>query len=376
MNHGHDGTERLRVSKPEIFAMALLSVMTLAAGVFIAFMYGSFMMRYPEQGGTYMPPGMIVEHNVTTEQMTDMQAVDDRAISYSAPRDAAGDRPLEPTIENGVKVFHLSTGIVRWWILPNVSVLAYAYNNQVPGPQIRVRQGDRLRIIVHNGLPEPTSIHWHGLIVPNGMDGAAGITQPAIAPGRDFTYEFVAKQSGTYFYHSHDNPDRQQNLGLYGALIVEPPEAPDYHADKEVDVQLGEWLERNGKTFPAMPMEGTMPNYFTINGKAYPSTPVIRLKLGQKLLVRFIGTNSSFVHPMHIHGGPFEVVAQDGNTLPKSQRYWKDTVLIAPGERYDVIWPARERGRWLLHCHINHHITNDGVEENGAGGLTQIIDVR
>jgi len=372
----HRNSTSLPVSKPEIFAMALLSVLTLCAGVLIAYLFGSFMMRYPAQGGTYMPPGMILEHNATTAQMTDMQAVDDRAISYSASVAAAGDKPLSPRIENGVKVFHLTTGIVKWWILPNVSVLAYAYNNQVPGPQIRIRQGDRVRFVVHNGLPEPTTVHWHGLIVPNAMDGPAGITQRPIAPGADYAYEFVAKQSGTYFYHSHDNPDRQQALGLYGALIIDPARAPDYRFDKEVDVQIGEWLERNGKTFPAMPMEGTMPNYFTINGKAYPATPVIRLKLGQRLLVRFIGTNSGFVHPMHIHGGPFQVVAEDGNTLPASQRYWKDTVLVAPSERYDVIWPARERGKWLLHCHINHHVTNDGVEEKGAGGLTQVIDVQ
>jgi len=372
----HRNSTSLPVSKPEIFAMALLSVLTLCAGVLIAYLFGSFMMRYPAQGGTYMPPGMILEHNATTAQMTDMQAVDDRAISYIASVAAAGDKPLSPRIENGVKVFHLTTGIVKWWILPNVSVLAYAYNNQIPGPQIRIRQGDRVTIVVHNGLPEPTTVHWHGLIVPNAMDGPAGITQRPIATGADYAYEFVAKQSGTYFYHSHDNPDRQQALGLYGALIIDPARAPDYRFDKEVDVQIGEWLERNGKTFPAMPMEGTMPNYFTINGKAYPATPVIHLKLGQRLLVRFIGTNSGFVHPMHIHGGPFQVVAEDGNTFPPSQRYWKDTVLVAPGERYDVIWPARERGKWLLHCHINHHVTNDGVEENGAGGLTQIIDVQ
>ncbi|MEO6835326.1 MAG: copper oxidase, partial [Candidatus Tumulicola sp.] len=286
-----------------------------------------------------------------------------------------GDQVQLPQRQGGVKTFHLTTGITKWWILPNVSVLAYAYNGQVPGPQIRIRQGDRVRIVVHNGLPESTTIHWHGLIVPNAMDGPADITQKPIPPGGDFTYEFTVKQSGTYFYHSHDNPDRQQDLGLYGALIVEPAKRPDFGYDREIDVQLGEWLERNGKTFPSMPMEGSMPNYFTINGKAYPSTPVVHVKLGQRLLIRFIGTSSNFVHPMHVHGGPFQVVAQDGNTLPPSQRYWKDTILVAPGERYDVIWPARERGKWLLHCHINHHLTNDGIEEKGGGGLTQIIDV-
>lgn len=372
-NHGN--SESLPVSKPEIFAMSLLSVITLATGVFISYVYGSFMMRFPEQGGTYMPPGMIMERNATTEQMTDMQAVDDRAVLNEASPDATGDVPLTPQIVHGVKVFHLTAGITKWWILPNVSVLAYAYNGEIPGPQIRIRMGDHVRIIVHNALPESTTIHWHGLIVPNDMDGPADITQKPIVPGGEFTYAFIAKQSGTFFYHSHDNPDRQQDLGLYGALIIDPPNQPDYRYDREMNVELGEWLERDGMTFPSMPMEGSMPNYFTINGKAYPATPTVHVKLGQKLLIRFIGTSSNFVHPMHVHGGPFEVVAQDGNTLPPSQRYWKDTVLVAPGERFDVIWPARERGKWLLHCHINHHVTNDSTEENGGGGLTQIIEV-
>ncbi len=364
----------MKPSAPEIFAMALLSVLIFAGGVLLAYLFGTFMMRYPDAGGTYMPPGMIMEHNATTEQMTDMQAVDDRRIAYEAPADAVGDQELAPEIQAGVKVFRLETSIVRWHILPNVSVLAYAYNRQVPGPRIHIREGDRVRFVVRNGLPEPTTIHWHGLIVPNAMDGPADITQKPIAPGESFTYEFVAKQAGTYFYHSHDNPDRQQDLGLYGALIIEP-RAHGAVYDKELDVELGEWVQRNGKTFPAMPMEGAMPNYFTINGKSYPATPVIHLRLGQTLLVRFIGTSSNFIHPMHIHGGPFRVVALDGNTLAPAQQYDKDTILVGPGERYDVLWRARARGKWLLHCHINHHTTNDNTEQDGAGGLTEIIQV-
>jgi len=124
-----------------------------------------------------------------------------------------------------------------------------------------------------------------------------------------------------------------------------------------------------------MPMEGTLPNFFTINGKAYPATETVNLRLGQRLLVRFIGSSSAFIHPMHIHGGPFQVVATDGVTLPESARYDKDTVNVGPGERYDAIWTAREPGKWLLHCHINHHTTNDNVEDQGGGGLTLILNV-
>ena len=117
------------------------------------------------------------------------------------------------------------------------------------------------------------------------------------------------------------------------------------------------------------------PNFFTINGKAYPETETVRLRVGERLLVRFIGSQSGFIHPMHIHGGPFTIVATDGVLIPEGGRLSKDTVNVGPGERYDVIWEAREPGRWLLHCHINHHTTNDNREEQGAGGLTLIIEV-
>lgn len=125
-----------------------------------------------------------------------------------------------------------------------------------------------------------------------------------------------------------------------------------------------------------MPMEGALPNFFTINGKAYPATDTIRMGVGQRLLVRFIGSNNSFVHPMHIHGGPFTVIAVDGNPVPPSARYEADTVNVGPGQRHDVVWTAREPGRWLLHCHIPHHTTNNNVETDGGGGLMQVIEVR
>jgi FtsP/CotA-like multicopper oxidase with cupredoxin domain len=124
-----------------------------------------------------------------------------------------------------------------------------------------------------------------------------------------------------------------------------------------------------------MPMEGTLPNFFTINGKAYPDTETVHMAVGEDLLVRFIGSSSAFIHPMHIHGGPFTVIAADGVPIPEAARYEKDTINVGPGERFDVVWTARESGKWLLHCHINHHTTNDNVEEQGAGGLTMIIEV-
>ena len=219
-------------------------------------------------------------------------------------------------------------------------------------------------------------MHWHGLIVPNEVDGPAEITQEPVKPGGTYTYEFTASQAGTFFYHSHDHPDRQQGVGLYGALIIAPRDANgEPRADHDITVQLQEWLKRGWLTYPAMLMEGGLPNYFTINGKAYPSTETIRMKVGETLKIRFVGSSNNFIHPMHVHGGPFEVVALDGQLLPVGARYWADTVNVGPGQRYDVIWTARRPGKWLLHCHIPHHTTNNNVERNGAGGLTMVIDV-
>jgi FtsP/CotA-like multicopper oxidase with cupredoxin domain len=210
------------------------------------------------------------------------------------------------------------------------------------------------------------------------MDGPAHITQEPIPTGGGlYRYEFTAVQSGTYLYHSHDHVDRQQGLGLYGALIIDPVEQdPSLEADHEYTVLLQEWLVREGLTYPAMPMDGGQPNYFTINGRAYPGTDTIPMRVGETLKVRFIGSNNGFIHPMHIHGGPFKVVAVDGNTLPLSARYEADTVNVGPGQRYDVIWTARNPGKWLIHCHIGHHTTNNNVETQGGGGLMAVIDVR
>lgn len=315
-------------------------------------------------------PGM--DHSADTGAH-DMSPVDVSGAP-AAPADAQGNQLLEPTIVDGVKEFALTTSVVKWNILPDVQVGAYAYNEQVPGPMIRVTAGDHIRVRVTNELPDPTSVHWHGLVLPNEMDGAAGVTQPAIEPGETFTYEFTVPDTpGTYFYHTHVEGDRQQPLGLYGAFIIDGAE-PTVDYDQEYVVQLGEWRVDDGQTYPAMELEGMLPNYFTINGKSYPETDTIRMNVGDTVLIRFIGTGQ-FVHPMHIHGGPFKIVGTDGNPVPETAQLTKDTVLVGPGERYDVLWTAQEPGTWLIHCHINHHITNNGEEVDGAGGLTMVIEV-
>jgi manganese oxidase len=364
------------VTPAQLAAVTLLTVLALVASVVFAASRANLRLSAHDVGGLVMPPGMLMGRETSAESMRDMAAVDLRRVAYSAPADARGDQPLAFRLDNGVKVFRLEAETIRWHILPNVQVAAYAFNRQVPGPRLRVTQGDRVRVEVTNRLPEATSVHWHGLILPNAMDGASEITQDPIPPGGRFVYEFTAGQPGTYFYHSHHHVDRQQTLGLYGALIVDPADAaarPAY--DKELVVQLQEWTHKEGYTFPAMPMEGALPNYFTINGKAFPATETVHMKVGEKLLVRFVGSQGSFIHPMHIHGGPFTVVEADGYPVPPGAQLLKDTINVGPGERWDVVWEARAPGRWLVHCHINHHTTNDNSEQHGGGGLMLVIDV-
>ena len=364
-----------RATTPQIASIAILSVVALAAALIFSASFFNLSLGAREVGGLVMPPGMIMTRDTPGDAMRDMAAVDPRSVVYRAPIEERGDRPLEARLEGDVKVYDLELSVIEWRLLSYEPVLAYAFNRQVPGPRIQLTEGDRVRFNVTNRLPEATSVHWHGLILPNGMDGPAEITQEPIAPGATFVYEFDVNQAGTFFYHSHADVDRQQALGLYGALIVAPRDGVATTADQELVVQLQEWNEREGYTFPAMPMEGVMPNFFTINGKAYPDTETVRLRVGDELLVRFIGSQSAFIHPMHIHGGPFTIIAADGVPVSEAARLEKDTINVGPGERFDVVWTAREPGRWLLHCHINHHVTNDNVEEAGGGGLMLILEV-
>ena len=369
------GGMRSDATRTQIAAVAGISFLALALGIVAPANWVNLRLSAREVGGAIMPRGMITDRDTPAQAMRDMAAVDPRDVRARYGLEVRGDRELPPRIENGVKVFDLETSVIRWTILPGVAVDAYAFNGQIPGPRLHVKQGDRIRIIVSNHLPESTTVHWHGLILPNVMDGPAKITQEPIETGGRYRYEFTVVQSGTYLYHSHDHVDRQQALGLYGALIIDPAEPnPALNADHEYTVQLQEWLLREGLTYPAMPMDGGQPNYFTINGRAYPATDTIHMRVGETLKVRFIGSNNGFIHPMHIHGGPFEVVAIDGQTLAPSARYFADTVNVGPGQRYDVIWKAWQPGKWMIHCHIGHHTTNNNVETKGGGGLMMVID--
>ncbi len=286
-----------------------------------------------------------------------------------------GGEVLEPRIENGVWVYELQTRPVRWEILPGTKVTAYTYNGTVPGPEIRVPYGQRVRILVKNDLPDPTTVHWHGIAVPNAMDGVPGVTQDPIEPGGTFTYEFDAipagrdSKGGTFLYHSHFQEDRQVGLGLAGALVIEEPNPVRY--DVERTIVISEWTldTATGATRPPMQLEGSFPNFFTLNGKSFPATETIEAKRGDRVLLRLVG-GGQFEHPMHLHGTDFRIVAKDGH--PVEQPPAADVVQVSPGERFDIAFTATEPGKWVFHCHIGHHLTNDGDD---PGGLILVVDV-
>ncbi len=282
-----------------------------------------------------------------------------------------GLQELPFKIENGKKIFKLTAQPVKWNILKDVTVTAWAYDGMVPGPLIRVTEGDKVKILIKNNLPEPTTIHWHGIQVPNNMDGIPDETQKPIQPGEIFTYEFVAKPAGTYWYHSHFDSDKQISVGLSGAFIIEPRGGLASKPVIDKVLMLNEWRVIDGQTYAAMPATGMDGNFFTINGKAYPDTETINAKVGQKIRLRFIGSGQ-MIHPMHLHGFPFKIVATDGNDVPLTAQWTKDVVSVAPGERYDIEFTPDRPGKWMLHCHIPHHTTNDHQE---PGGLMMMINV-
>lgn len=279
---------------------------------------------------------------MTTQEMLDGHRASVEA--FPAKTEGAGNQPLEPRIEHGTKVFELTAEEVRWETKPGVFVDAMGFNGTVPGPEIRVEQGDHVRIVVHNDMSQPTTMHLHGVTVPNEMDGVPYITQDPIMPGGFFVYEFdVVDPPGMYVYHSHFNSTEQVGRGLYGAFIVEP-NGEDWSAlyDEPVDVESTLFL-------------GDGPTGFVINGKEFPATQPIVAKQGDGVLIH-IANDGALIHPMHLHGYHFEVVAEDGFVLPRQQRYMADTLMIAPGQRYDLLVRAVYPGVWAFHCHILPHV--------------------
>ena len=245
------------------------------------------------------------------------------------------------------------------------------FNGTVPGPMIRVTEGDKVRVIINNELPDATSIHWHGIPVPNSMDGVPPFTQKEIKSGQSFTYEFVVPPAGSFMYRSHVETDKQIMVGLYAPFVVEPKDGRKL-ADVDAFWMLSEWrVGENGETYPAMPMSGAEPNFFTINGKSFPDSPTIEAQRGQKIRIR-LANIGQFTHPMHLHGMNFKIVAYDGVPVPEPAQIMRDTLPLNPGEVADIEIAAENAGTWVFHCHVLHHVTNNNVEPGGLIGVIKI----
>jgi len=287
---------------------------------------------------------------ITAEELRDIDAA--RTAQFPAETEGRGNQILEPTIlEDGTKAWEITASVIEWETEPGTVRGAYAYNGTVPGPQLRAEVGDRVRIVLHNELPEPTTIHFHGLLVPNDMDGVPVITQPAVMPGESFTYEFTLRNAGSHMYHSHFMAEEQVPMGLLGAFVVTDPTATDEPA-ADID-------------YPMILNDG--PLGFTLNGKGFPATEPIVAHLGQTIRVRYMNEGLQ-IHPMHLHGLRQLVIAKDGYLLPGP--HYEDTVLVAPGERIDVLVEATEPGAWAYHCHI---LTHAESAEGMFGMVTALI---
>lgn len=274
-----------------------------------------------------------------------------RVKAFPAKTAGLGAQPLQPKVQGGVKIFELTARAVQWEVEPGVLRPGLSYNGQIPGPVLRVTEGDRVRVVLHNELPESTSIHFHGQLTPNAMDGVPFITQPPVRPGQNFTYEFVAQPAGSHMYHSH-NGDDQITRGLFGAFIVDSKTPTGPRAD--LDVVL---IVNDG------------PLGYTLNGKSFPATQPIMATVGQRIRIRYMN-EGQIIHPMHLHGLRQQVIAKDGYLLP--QPYGVDTVNVGPGERYDVLAVAVRPGVWALHCHILSHAES----KRGMHGMVTAIIVK
>jgi FtsP/CotA-like multicopper oxidase with cupredoxin domain len=272
------------------------------------------------------------------------KAMADVAAQFPAETTGHGGDRLEPKVlADGTKEFDLEAKIVKWEVSPGKIVDAWTYNGVVPAPEIHVSDGDKVRLVLTNNLPESTSLHLHGIRVPNAMDGVDPYTQPPIPPGESFTYEFVAKGPAVGIYHSHHNAQIQVPNGLFGAFTIDEMPIPQALIDKgytRVDKSMNMVLNDAGTIG------------LSLNGKSFPATEPTTMRVGEVLEVNYLN-EGLMAHPMHLHQPVGWIIAKDG--VPLDQPLPSDTVNVAPGERYTVMYKAEEPGVWAWHCHILNH---------------------
>jgi manganese oxidase len=281
------------------------------------------------------------------------EAMNDTIAKYPAKTKGTGNQVLEPTIRaGGIKEFELTAEVTPWEVEPGKTVEAWTYNGTVPGPQIRLDVGDRVRIVLHNELPMGTDLHLHGINVDNGMDGVAPITQPLVEPGESYTYEFVADEPAVAMYHAHHHGQLQVPNGMLGTIFVGDVALP---AGRTVSAHPIPADVKVAQEVPLVLNDSGVIGY-SLNGKSFPATAPIAAKEGDWILVHYFNEGGQ-IHPMHLHQFDQVVVAKDG--FPLDHPYVADTVSVAPGERYSVLVHLDAPGTWVWHCHILNHVERD-----------------
>lgn len=294
---------------------------------------------------------------MTDEEAAAMdQAMMDSVLAFPAETVGRGNELLEPTVlADGTKHFELTASLVDWEVAPGQTVQAWAYNGIVPGPRINVDVGDTVEVEITNELPLGTDIHWHGIDVPNDQDGVAPITQDLVEPGDTYTYRFTTTEPAIGMYHAHAHGELAVPNGLFGTMYV--GDLPSVAGRTISGIEVPDDLEI-AQDIP-MVVNDAGEIGLTLNGKSFPATEPVVVEQGDWVRVTYFNEGLQ-VHPMHLHGFEQLVIAKDGE--PLDAPYAADTILVAPGERYTVLFNAAEVGTWVWHCHILNHVESaDGM---------------
>jgi FtsP/CotA-like multicopper oxidase with cupredoxin domain len=273
---------------------------------------------------------------------------------------------LSHTLKNGVKEFHLIAEPVKREFLPHLTMDVWGFNGSMPGPTIEVTQGDRVRVVVENRLPEPTSIHWHGFEVPVSQDGVPGLVQDFVPPGEAFVYEFDITQVGTMFYHAH--VAMQEAMGMVGLFVMHPKVAHAPAVDQDFGLITQEFSILPNQTIPNS--QGMDFNFLTFNGPCAPLTTPLVLKLGNRVRLRFVNFSTADHHPIHLHGHTWWVTGTEGGRVPEPGWLPGNNILVGVAQARDVEFIANNPGDWIMHCHMFHHTMNHMVSM--AGPMTRV----
>lgn len=345
-----------------LLAIALILVVTLAS-----FGLGAALNN---RGASAASPATSSSSNASGGAMAGMGSSTGNQQNTGNVPDATqqyGNQPAKFTLDkDGAKHFTLTAQQVMWQPVKGHKVLAWTLDGTVPGPMLQATAGDHVRITIVNRLPEATAIHWHGLEVPTDNDGVPPVGMKPIEPGQSYTYDFVLhdQDAGTHWYHSHYDDIKQVGGGMYGAFIIAP---------RPGSAQYEPMMKAGRADVDETMFIGMLGGYYVINGKSFPDTPPIIVKHGQTVHLRMIGADTSMIHPMHLHGHSFNVIAEDGHLL--AAPLVKDTLSVAPGETYDMTfyaWAA-PGSVYPLHCHILSHLMNPGQTGGEMGGLITLV---